>query len=96
MKLSMKYAITFFSSKETKEKKTNLGVYMTIWSMGPGVLKKSIIIIPIKCWMIFLTMKSKKRISLGGIRHFDAKKVGLENGFHQKWVCDENAQNTRI
>ena len=22
--------------------------------------------------------------------------MGLENGFHQKWVYDENAQNTRI
>ena len=97
MKLSMEYATTFFPSNETKKKKkTNLGVYMTIWSMGPKVLKKSIIIMPIKCWIIFLTMKSKKRRSLGGRSHLDAKKMGLENGFHQKWVHDENAQNTRI
>ena len=74
MKLSMKYAITFFSSKETKEKKTNLGVYMTIWSMGPRVLKKSIIIMLIKCWIIFLTMKSKKKGSLRGRSLLDARK----------------------
>ena len=75
-----------FPRKETKEKLT----------LGPRVLKKSIIIMSIKCWIIFLTMKSKKRRSLGGRSHFDAKKMGLENGFHQKWVYDESAQNTRI
>ena len=79
MKLSMKHATTFFQ----KKKKTHLGVYMTIWSMGPSVLKKSIIIIPLKCWIIFLTMKRKKRRSLEGRSHFDANKMGLENGFHQ-------------
>ena len=36
------------SSNETKEK-THLGVYMTIWSMGHRVLKKSTIIMPLKC-----------------------------------------------
>ena len=75
-----------FPSKETKEKLT----------LGPRVLKKSIIIMSIKCWIIFLTMKSKKRRSLGGRSHFDTKKMGLEDGFHQKWVYDESAQNTRI
>ena len=49
---------------------------MTIWSMGPRVFKKSIIIIPIKCWIIFFTRKSKKRRSLGGRSHLDAKKNG--------------------
>ena len=44
-------------SKETKEK-THIGVYMTIWSMGPRVLKKSIITMPLKCWIILLTMRS--------------------------------------
>ena len=54
---------------------------MTIWSMGPRVLKKSIIIIPLKCWIIFLTMKRKKRRPLGGRSHFDAKKMGFtKNG----------------
>ena len=85
----------FFQARKPK-KKTNLSVYMTIWSMGPRVLKKSIIIMLIKCWIIFLTMKNMKRRSLGGTSHLDAKKMGLENGFHQKWVCDENAQNTMI
>ena len=89
MKLSMKYATTFFPSNETKKKKkkTNLGVYMTIWSMGPRVLKKSIIIMPIKCWIIFLTMKSKKRRSLGGRSHLDAKKMGFtKNGCVMKMI----------
>ena len=36
----------------------NLGVYMTIWSMGPRFLKKSIIIMPLKYWIILLTMRS--------------------------------------
>ena len=69
-----------FPSKETKEKKTHLGVYMIIWSMGPRILKKPILIIPIKCWIIFLTMKSKQRGSLGGRSHLDAKK----NGFRKR------------
>ena len=74
--------------KQRNQRKTHLGVYMTIWSIGPRVLKKSVIIMPIKCWIIFLTMKSKKSGSLGGRSHLDAKK----NGFHQKWVYGENAQ----
>ena len=45
-------------SKQRNQRKTHLGVHMTIWSMGPRVLKKSIIIIPIKCWIIFLVMRS--------------------------------------
>ena len=45
-------------SKQRNQRKTHLGVHMTIWSMGPRVLKKSIIIILIKCWIIFVTMRS--------------------------------------
>ena len=56
--------------------------------MDPRVLKKPILIMPIKCGIIFLAMKSKKRGSLGGRIHHDAKK----NGFHQKWMCSENAK----
>ena len=66
----------FFFSKQGNQRRTHLGVYMRIWSMGPRVLKKSIIIIPIKCWIIFFTRKSKKRRSLGGRSHLDAKKNG--------------------
>ena len=91
MKLSMKHATTFFKARKPKKKKTHLGVYMTLWSMGCRVLKKSILIIPIKYWITFLTMKSKKRGSLGGRSHLDAKK----NGFHQKWVCDKSAQKDK-
>ena len=80
MKLSIKHATKFFQAK--KPKKNSPWCLHDNMKHGLRVLKKSIINIPIKCWMIFLTMKSKKRISLGGIRHFDAKKVGLENGFH--------------
>ena len=77
--------------KQRNQRKTHIDVYMTIWSMGHGVLKKPILIMPIKCGIIFLTMKSKKRGSLGGRSHLDAKK----NGFHQKWVCGENAKKTQ-
>ena len=74
-------------SKQRNQRKTHLGVDMTIWSMGPRVLKKSIIIMPIKCWIIFLTMKSKKRRSLGGRSHFDVKKMGFtKNGCMMKML----------
>ena len=46
-----------YFSKQRNQRKTHLGVYMTIWSMGPRVLKKSIIIMPLKCWIIFLNMR---------------------------------------
>ena len=46
-----------YFSKQRNQRKTHLGVYMTIWSMGPTVLKKSIIIMPLKCWIIFLNMR---------------------------------------
>ena len=69
-----------FPSKET-QRKTHVDVHVRIWSMGLGVLKKPLLIMPIKCWIIFLTMKSKKRGSIGRRRHFDAKKNGFENRF---------------
>ena len=81
----------FFPSKET-QRKTHLDVHVRIWSMGLRVLNEPLLIMPIKCWIIFLTMKSKKRGSIGRRRHFDAKKNGFENGFHQKWVCGKSVQ----
>ena len=54
---------------------------MTIWGMGPRVLKKPILIMPIKCGIIFLTMKSKKRGFLEEESHLDAK---------EKWVSPKN------
>ena len=68
-------------SKQRNQRKTHHGVHMTIWSMGPRVLKESIIIMPLKCWTIFRTMRSQKRRSLGVRSHFDAKKIGFG-----KWV----------
>ena len=47
-----------FKSDNISPWKTHRGVHMTIWSMGPRVLKKSIISIPVKCWIIFLTLRS--------------------------------------
>ena len=44
--------------KKKKKKNSHLGVYMTIWSIGLRVLKKSIIVMPLKCWIVLLTMKS--------------------------------------
>ena len=69
---------------------------MTKWSMGPRVLKKSIIIIPLKCWTIFLTMKSKKR-SLGGRSHLDAKKMGfVKNGYVMKMQKTQGSKEILI
>ena len=76
-----------FPSKETKEKLT----------LGPRVLKKSIIIMSIKCWIIFLTMKSKKRRSLGGRSHFDAKKMGFtKNGYMMKVLKTQGSKQILI
>ena len=79
-------------SKQRNQRKTHLGVHVRIWSMGFRVLKEPLLIMPIKCWIIFLTMKSKKRGSIGRRRHVDAKKNAFENGFHQKYVCGKSAK----
>ena len=70
---------------------------MTIWSMGPRVLKKSIIIMPLKCWIIFLTMKSKKRRSHGERSHFDEKKMGFtKNGYVMKILQTQRSKEILI
>ena len=78
-------------SRQINQIKTHLDVHVRKWSMGLGVLKEPLLIMPIKCWIIFLAMKSKKRGSIRRRRHFGAKKNGFENGFHQKWVCGKSA-----
>ena len=83
-------------SKQRNQRKTHLGVYMTIWSMGPRVLKKPLLIMPIKCWIIFLTLKTEKGGSIGRKSHVDAKKNGFENGFHQNGCMAKVLKNTRI
>ena len=86
----------FFQARKPK-KKTNLSVYMTIWSMGPRVLKKSIITMLIKCWIIFLTMKNMKRRSLGGTSHLDAKKMGFaKNRYVMKMLKTQGSKETLI
>ena len=79
-------------SKQRNQRKTHLDVHLRIWSMGFRVLTKLLFIMPIKCLIIFLITKSKKIGSFGRRRHFDAKKNGFENGFHQKWECGKRAQ----
>ena len=87
-------------SKQRNQRKTHLGVYITIWSMGPRVLKKLILIMPIKCGIIFLTMKSKKRGSLGGRSHLDAKKNGFKKWVSPKmgawWKCSKTQGSKEI
>jgi len=61
-------------SKQRNQRKTHLDVHVRIWSMGLEVLKEPLLIILIKCWIIFLAMKSKKRESIGRRRHVGAKK----------------------
>ena len=95
MKLSMEHETIFFQTN--KLKKTHIGVYMTIWSMGPRVLKKSIIIIPLKCWIIFLTIKRKKRRSFGGRIPLDAKKMGFtKNGYVMKMLKTQGSKEILI
>ena len=77
-----------FPSKETKEKLT----LMSIWEYGAWVLGSWRSPSSSCQWIIFLTMKSKKRGSIGRRRHVDAKKNGFENGFHQKYVCGKSAK----
>ena len=79
-------------SKQRNQRKTHLDVHLRIWSMGFRVLTELLFIMPIKCLIIFLIMKSKKIGSFGRRRHFDAKKNGFESGFHQKWECGKRAQ----
>ena len=70
---------------------------MTIWSIGPRVLKKSVIIMPIKCWIIFLTMKNKKRGSLEGRSHLVAKKIGFtKNGCVIKMLKTQGSKEILI
>ena len=77
-----------FSKQRNPKKNSPWCPCERIWSMGFRVLKEPLLIMPIKFWIIFLTMKSKKRGSIGRRRHVDAKK----NGFQQKWVCGKSAQ----
>ena len=78
----------YFSNKRNR-RKTHLVVYMTIWGMGPRVLKKPILIMPIKCGIIFLTMKSKRRGSLGGRSHLDAKEKWVSPKMDVWWKCSK-------
>ena len=52
---------------------------------------------PIKCWIIFLTMKNKKRGSLGGRSHLVAKKIGFtKNGCVIKMLKTQGSKEILI
>ena len=85
-----------YCSKWRSQRKTHLGVYMTIWSMGPRVLKKLILIMPIKYGIIFLTMKSKKRGSFGGRSHLDAKEKWVSPKMGVWWKCSKTQGSKEI
>ena len=56
------------TKKPKKKKKKNLAhleVLFRVWSMGLRILKEPLFLIPFKRWMIFLSIESKKRWSLG-------------------------------
>ena len=80
IKLSMKHEATLFQTKKN-QRKTHLDLHLRIWSMGLGVLKDPLLIIPFKWWMIYLAMRSEKRGSIGRKWHFDAMKRWV-----WKWV----------
>ena len=79
-------------SKQRNQRKTHLEVHVGMWSMGLGVLKEPLLIIPFKSWMIFLSMRSKKRGSIGRRWHFGAKKRWVWKWVLQKWVCSKSGQ----
>ena len=86
-KMTMSHHQTFneawsntFPNKKN-QRKTHLDLHVRIWSMGLGVLKDPLLIIPFKWWMIYLAMRSEKRGSIGRKWHFDAMKRWV-----WKWV----------
>ena len=82
-------------SKQRNRRKTHLDVHVRIWSMGLGVLKKPLLIILIKCWIIFLAMKSEKRRSIGRRRHVGAKKRWIWNWVSPKMGVWQKCSRTQ-
>ena len=78
--------------KQRNKRKAHLEVHVGMWSIGLGVLKEPFFIIPFKWWMIFLSIKSKKRRPIGRGWQCCAKKRGVWKWVSQKWVCSKNAE----
>ena len=95
MKLSIKHATTFFQAKRPKKKLT----LVSTWQYGAWVLgswRSPSSLFQSNVGSYFLPWEARKEDPLEEQAILMQRKWVLENGFHQKWVCDENAQNTRI
>ena len=76
----------------SQKKKTHLEVHLKVWSMGLGVMREPLFIIPFKRWVIFFPMRSEERRPIRGWCHCQCKEKGsLKMGF-TKWVCSKNGQ----
>ena len=58
----MKHEINKFPKKK---KKTHLEVHLKVWSMGLGVMREPLFIIPFKRWVVFFPIKSEKGRPIG-------------------------------
>ena len=84
-KLAIKHEINNFPPPPPK--KTHLEVHLRVRSIGLGVLKDPLFIIPFKWWMIFFPMKSKERRPIYSAKKREVWKMGFT-----KWVCSKNGQ----
>ena len=84
------------SKKKKKKKITHLEVHLRVWSMGLGVLKESLFIIPFKGWMIFFPWKVRKDGLLEDETIVNAKKKEVWKWVSQNGYEAKMAKNTRI
>ena len=85
---------TFFQTK--KQRKTHLEVHFRVWSMGLGVLKEPLFILPFKWWIVFFPMESKKRRLIGRGWHCCVKKREVWKWVSQNGYVGKMAKSTRI
>ena len=84
-----------FPNKETKEKLT----LVSTWQYGAWVLgswRSPSSSCHSNVGSYFLPWEARKEDPLEEEAILMQRKWVLENGFHQKWVWDENAKNTKI
>ena len=82
----MEHEFNKFPNKETK-KQAHLKVHVGMRSMGLGVLKEPIFIIPFKGWMVFfLHEKWEKKAYWKMVTLSMQRKRKFENGFHKMGV----------
>ena len=85
----------FFQAKKPKKKLTLVSTWQYgAWVLGSWRSPSSSSRSNVRSY--FLPWKERKEDPLEEEAILIQRKMDVENGFHQKWVCAENAQNTRI